>query len=140
MRQNSTTRIAGIGATNASQLTATIDTLGFSYARILCLANSTVGLSTTLANNKLEESDDNTNFTAIDAAAPGTAYTPTSATVATTLARLSYNVDLRGRKRYLKVTFTPGATTAPMIVADLGLPADGKSTAAEIGAAFSADL
>lgn len=140
MRQNSTIQIAGIGATNGSQVTASIDTKGFSFARIICLANSNVGLSTTTANNKLEESDDNTNFTAIDAAAAGTAYTPSSATVATSLAKLVYDVDLRGRKRYLKVTFSTGATTQPIVAVDLGLPADGKTSVSEIGAAHLAAI
>lgn len=140
MRQNSTIQIAAIGATNGSQVTASIDTKGFSFARIICLGNTTAGLSTTTANNKLEESDDNTNFTAIDAAAPGTAYTPSSATVATSLAKLVYDVDLRGRKRYLKVTFTPAATNQSIVAVDLGLPADGKTSASEIGAAHLAAI
>ena len=140
MRQNSTIQIAGIGATNGSQVTASIDTKGFSFARVVCLANSNVGLHTTTTNNKLEESDDNATWVAVDAAAAGTAYTPSSATVATTLAKLVYDVDLRGRKRYLKVTFSTAATTAPTIVADLGLPGDGKTSASEIGAAHLAAI
>ena len=114
MRQNSTIQIAGIGATNGSQVTASIDTKGFSFARVVCLANSNVGLHTTTTNNKLEESDDNSTWVAVDAAAAGTAYTPSSANVATTLAKLVYDVDLRGRKRYLKVTFSTAATTSAM--------------------------
>lgn len=140
MRQNSTIQLSAITATNVSQATASIDTKGFSFARIVCLSNTSGGISTTTANNKLEESDDNTNFTAIDAAAAGTAYTPSSATVATSLAKLVYDVDLRGRKRYLKVTFSTGATTQPIVAVDLGLPADGKTSASEIGAAHLAAI
>jgi hypothetical protein len=140
MRQNSTIQVAGLGATNGTQVTASIDCAGYSFARILCLGNTNAGLHTTTTNNKLEESDDNATWVAVDAAAAGTAYTPSSATAATTLAKLVYDVDLRGRKRYLKVTFSTAATTSPSIVADLGLPADGKTTAAEIGTAHLAAL
>lgn len=140
MRQNSTIQLAAIGSAASTQVTASIDTKSYSYARIICIANTSAGLSTTTTNNTLEESDDNTNFTAIDAAAAGTAYTPSSATVATSLAKLVYDVDLRGRKRYLKVTFSTGATTQPIVAVDLGLPADGKTSASEIGAAHLAAI
>lgn len=142
MKPNSKFIIGGVSATNASQLTASIDSRGFNFARIICLAGATNtnGLSTTAANNKLEESDDNTTFVAIAAAAAGTAYTPLSASASTSLAKLIYEVDLRGRKRYLKPTFTPGATGEYMIVAELSQPSDGVVTAAENGAAFIAQI
>lgn len=135
MRQNSKFAIAAIGATNVTTLTASIDTRGFSFARIYCFANSNVAVHTTAANNILQESDDNTNFTTISAAGSGTAYTPTTNTIATTLAKIVYEVDLRGRKRYLKPTFGLGATTEPIIAVELSEPADGCTTAAEIGTA-----
>ena len=136
MRQNSKFVVAAIGATNVTTLTASIDTRGFSYARIYCIGNTNTGLSTTLADNILQESDDNSAFTTITAAGAGTAYTPTTTTVATTLAKLVYEVDLRGRKRYLKPTFRTNATTEPIIMVELSEPADGCTTAAEIGTAF----
>ena len=136
MRQNSKFVVAAIGATNVSTLTASIDTRGFSYARIYCIGNTTAGLSTTLADNILQESDDNTTFATITAAGAGTAYTPTTATIATTLAKIVYEVDLRGRKRYLKPTFRTHVTTEPIIMVELSEPSDGCTTAAEIGTAF----
>lgn len=136
MRQNSKFVIAAIGAANVSTLTASIDTKGFSFARIYCIANSNVAVHTTAANNTLAENDDNsTNWTTISAAGAGTAYTPTTNTIATTLAKIVYEVDLRGRKRYLKPTFGLGATTEPIIAVELSEPADGCTTAAEIGTA-----
>lgn len=133
MRQNSKFSIAAIGATNVSTLTASIDTRGFSFARIYCFANSSVAVHTTTSNNILQESDDNSTFTTITAAGAGTAYTPTTNTIATTLAKIIYEVDLRGRKRYLKPTFGLGATTEPVIAVELSEAADGCTTAAEIG-------
>jgi hypothetical protein len=136
MRQNSKFSIAAIGATNVSTLTASIDTRGFSFARIYCFANSTTAVHTTGANNTLAENDDNsTNWTTISAAGSGTAYTPTTTTVSTALAKIIYEVDLRGRKRYLRPTFGLGATTEPFIAVELSEPADGCATAAEIGTA-----
>lgn len=140
MRQNSKFIIAAIGATNVSTLTASIDTRGFSFARIYCFANSNVAVHTTSSNNILQDSDDNSAFTTITAAGAGTAYTPTTNTIATTLAKIVYEVDLRGRRRYLKPTFGLGATTEPIIAVELSEPADGCTTAAEIGTANLAQI
>jgi hypothetical protein len=140
MKPNTKFQIAAIGATNVSQLTASIDCRGFSFARILCISTGNPGLSTVVSNNTLEDSDNNSTWSAIAAAAAGTAYTPSSATVATTEARLIYEVDLRGRKRYLKPTFTLHATTQPIIAVELGLAADAPVTAAQNGAAHLADI
>ena len=68
MRQNSKFVVAAFGATNVTTLTASIDTRGFSYARIYCIANTTAAVHTTGSNNILQESDDNSNFTTITAA------------------------------------------------------------------------
>ncbi len=136
MRQNSKFVIAAIGASNVSTLTASIDTRGFSYARIYCIANSTAAVHTTGANNTLAENDDNsTNWTTISAAGSGTAYTPSTNTVATTLAKIVYEVDLRGRRRYLRPTFGLASTSEPIIMVELSEPSDGCTTAAEIGTA-----
>jgi hypothetical protein len=136
MRQNSKFIVAAFGATNVTTLTASIDTRGFGFARIYCVGNTSTGLSTTLADNILQESDDNSAFTTITAAGAGTAYTPTTTTQSTNLAKIVYEVDLRGRKRYLKPTFRTNATTEPIIMVELSEPSDGCTTAAEIGTAF----
>lgn len=140
MKPNTKFQIAAIGATNASQLTASIDCRGYNFARIICIATGNPGLSTVVANNILEESDNNSTWTGISAAAAGTAYTPSSATVATTEAKLVYEVDLRGRKRYLKPTFTLHATSTPVIQVELGLASDAGITAAQNGAAHLAQI
>jgi hypothetical protein len=140
MKPNTKFQISAIGATDASALTASIDTLGFNFARIICLATGTPGLSTVLTNNSLEESDNNSSWSAIPEAAAGTAYTPLSATVATTEARLVYEVSLVGRKRYLKPTLGLNVTTTPIIAVELGLAADAPLTAAANGAAHLAQI
>ena len=141
MRQNSTFVIGGI-VTNLSQVTASFDTRGYSYARFYAFGNSTAGVSTTIANHVLADSDDNSNFTTVSTAAYQVALTlpTTSASVSTALARMIYDVDLRGRKRYIRVTFSTTATTESIIAAELSEPSDGKATAAEVGSAFYAQV
>jgi len=144
MKQNSKTVLmnASANTSGVTTLTAGVDTKGFGYARILCLVNNTAALHTTVTNNALDESDDNTTFVAVSAAAPGTGWTVSTVSSATTLSKLSYNVDLRGRKRYLKVTLglATSAATAIVITADLSNPGDGCGTASEQGAGMSVQI
>ena len=70
----------------------------------------------------------------------GTDWTPSTATNSTTLAKMQYNIDLRGRKRYLKVTMEHATTGLPSIVADLSLPSDGISDSAAAGVANSVGI
>lgn len=122
-------------------LTGSVDCRNYGYAQISVIANSTAAVHTTAANNALEESDDNSTWSAISAAAPGTGFTPTTVTVASTGPKIIYNVDLRGRKRYLKVTCGFAATaTGVGIVADLSRPTDAPVSASEQGAAYSVNI
>lgn len=142
MRQNSTFQIGGVSATNASQVTAAFDCRGYGFARFLCFAPSTAAVHTTIANHVLAESDDNVTYSTISTSAYQVALTlpTTTASVSTALAKLIYDVDLRGRKRYIRVTFSSTNTTELFVAADLSEPADGKTTAAEVGSAFYAQV
>lgn len=139
MRQNSKFFLAGVSATNAASLTAVIDTRGFSFARLYCLMNGqTTGNSTTPTNNVLQESDTDvaSNYTTIATTGFQTVPSLGTTTVSSNLARIIYDVDCRGgRKRYLRVLYTPNATGEILIAAELSEPSDGCTTAAEIGAA-----
>jgi hypothetical protein len=112
-----------------STLTASIDTRGFSYAQIVASATITNGLHTTAGNTILEESDDNSTFTTVTT---GLSQVTTSA--ATSVAKVAWNVDLRGRKRYLKPTVGLATTAGINVTAVLSDAADQPSTAAEAGA------
>ncbi len=111
-----------------STLTASIDARGFSYAQIVASATITNGLHTTAANTILEESDDNSTFTTVTT---GLSQVTTSA--ATSVAKVAWNVDLRGRKRYLKPTVGLAATAGINLTAVLSDAADQPSTATEAG-------
>lgn len=141
MRQNSTFVIGGI-TTNLSQLTAQFDTRGYSYARIYCLGNATTGVSTTLANHVVSQTDDLSNYTTISTSSYQVSYTLPAATasISTALAKMVYDIDLRGRARYIRVQFSTAATTEIILAADLSNPSDGKTTATEIGSAFFAQI
>lgn len=132
--------VAGASTAASTTLTAEFDTLGFSYASIAFVEGTsptTHGLSTVLTNHALQHSDaSGSGFSAISGFTAGTDWTPSSAGVATNIAKVVYNVDLRGRKRYLKVQVSPnGAITTGVLVCTLTNPSDGRTTAAEIGAA-----
>lgn len=111
-----------------STLTASIDTRGFSYAQIVASATITNGLHTTASNTILEESDDNSTFTTVTT---GLSQVTTSAAVS--VAKVAWNVDLRGRKRYLKPTVGLAASGGINLTAVLSDAADQPSTAADAG-------
>jgi len=116
-----------------STLTTSINCQGFNYCQIVALGGVTNGLSGT--NTILEESDDNSTFTSV----------PLGLTLATTsaaadVARIVMNVDLRGRKKYLKPTVSLGATTGISFVGILHNGGDAPVTGAEQNATFVANL
>lgn len=131
--------VAGASTAASTTLSAEFDTLGFSYASIAFVDGTTPtthGLSTVATNHVVQHSDTSgSGFSAISGFVAGTDWTPSSAALATNVAKLVYNIDLRGRKRYLKIQVSPnGAITTGALVCTLTNPADGRTTAAEIGA------
>ena len=114
-------------------ITASFDTRGFAYAtiQVFGLASAT-GPSSAVSNHVLEESDaSGSGFATIS----GSGFTSiSSANLVTSLAKVIYNVDLRGRKRYLKVTYGSAAADQTFVSCDLTNASDGVVTAAESGA------
>lgn len=114
-----------------------IDTLGYKYASIdVCFekvaaagTNSAVALVC-----KLQHGDTTSSYSDLTGYVGGTSFTiPTPAnTSADTVVR--FDVDLRGKRRYLRVQATGNATGSVYSVARLGKPEDGPDTAAEKGA------
>lgn len=141
MRANYKQVAATVGTTAVTAtMTAEFDTLGFSYASIALFEGTsptTNGLGTLASNHALQHSDTaGSGHTAIPGFTAGTDWTPTSSATLTNNAKVIYNVDLRGKKRYLKVTASGGSVfTTGVLVCTLTNPADGRTTAAEIGAA-----
>jgi len=128
MKPSNTKFLCASGA-GVTTLTASIDTRGFSYAQIVGFNNAAAGLHTTAANTVLEESDDNSTWTSV-----ATGLTPATTAAAATFAKVVWNVDLRGRKRYLKPTTGYAASNSLSILAVLHEGSDAPNTAAEINA------
>jgi hypothetical protein len=86
---------------------------------------------------KVEESDDNSsysNVTALVGGGTGGFAIPAIAASATGSASiLKLDVDTKAKKRYLKVSYTPGASATVSIVARLGRGEVSPETAAQAG-------
>jgi hypothetical protein len=128
----------GGNGTTVTQITSTFDTRGFSYATISVFGiASTIAPTTVASNHVLEESDAaSSGFTAIAGSTPSPI--ASTASIATNIAKMVYNVDLRGRKRYLKVTYTAHSGDALLVTCDLSNPSDGIATISEQGSASGA--
>lgn len=137
MRQNTKTVVGYINATTnvISTMTAEFDTRGFSFAKLIVLGGGT-GAASSGTNNKVEEGDTTSSYATFAGYIQGTDWTGATTTNETSLAKVIYNVDLRGRKRYLKVTGTYATgSIGAMILAELSNPADGISDTASAGSA-----
>jgi hypothetical protein len=128
MKPSNTKFLCASGA-GVTTLTASIDTRGFSYAQIVAFNNAAAGLHTAASNTVLEESDDNSTWATVV-----TGLTPATTAAAATVAKVVWNVDLRGRKRYLKPTTGYAASNSLSILAVLHEGSDAPNTAAEINA------
>lgn len=115
-----------------------VDTLGYDYAVINCYVGATDIAMTAL---KVQESDDDSTYSDIDATVFGTADNDTGDASALPSATddnkfFSFFVDLRGRKRYLRLVATAGdgaAGTYMTAWAELWRAKDAPRTAAEAG-------
>jgi len=138
--------VVGFDATTGSSnhtLTAQFDTVGFSRA-VINLWHGGVAAAATAdgpATLKLGEGDTSTAYTDIaafvDGGAGGFTGTP-AATVVTNTNCYRFDVDLRGRKRWLNLTWTPNASQATtqltvQCVAELYRAQSGLDTAAKQG-------
>jgi hypothetical protein len=117
-----------------------IDTLGFKYASIDVAFEKVAAAGTNSAVClvcKLQHGDSTSSYADVSGFVGGTSFTfPTPAnTTADTVVR--FDVDLRGKKRYLKVVATGNATGSVYSMARLGKPEDGPDTASEKGASVA---
>ena len=126
---------AAVGATATSTLT--IDRLGYDHVSVSAIRASNA--STVFASVlKVEESDslstDYSNVTALVAGGTGGFTLPAISAAGTASAALvKMDIDARARKRYLKVSMTPGASATLALVASLSKAEEAPVTAAESG-------
>lgn len=103
-------------ATNATA-TASVDTLGYDYAVIDVYLMSSTGGTANVATLDLAEAD-GTTYANITECVGDTAYTiPDNPTAAPTTASVKFELNLKKRKRYLRISATPGLAGGQMITA-----------------------
>lgn len=134
MKSKTVVSLMGTGVTNGATVTASIDTLGYKRARVRVI----MGTSNTASNNpsvlKVGESDDATTYTDITELVGdgvGGFTVPNASTADANV--VEFDIDLRGRKRYLKVTLSPTTTQESVMVADLAAGDKAPVTSTEMG-------
>ena len=139
-----TKTVASLGtadtATDAT-FTHSIDTLGFDYASVDVVFEAGTAVTQDLALVlTVGESDDNTTFTNITEFVGGGAggFTIPTSTSSTESNVARFNLDLRGKGRYLKVSATPASDSVVCSVARLGKADVGPTTATDKGVAVTA--
>jgi len=124
--------VGTLPATGSSAVTLVTDMLGFDYASFTVIRGSNA--STVFASVlKIEESDDNSSYSAVTGMTGGTDFTiPTVAdTSATSIVKL--DVDCKARKRYLKVTATPAVSVPVAVTGRLSRAEVAPTSATEAG-------
>lgn len=132
MRNSQNMRSILLNESSATTLTGSVDTQGFRFARIQFTSAST-GAPTT--NCKLEQSDNNSTWEPIVGVVLGTDYTLSAATNLSTRPKIIWDLNLAGRKRYLRATVEHATSGRCQLNALLLDPIDGITTSAETGAA-----
>lgn len=123
------------GATAATEASL-IDTKGWDHCKITVIASTADVVSNTLSVLKVEEGDTTSSVATFAGCVSGTDYTiATNAYTSTTNQNIwSFDIDLRNRKRYLKVSASPQTTMVIGATAVLSRGEKGPTTSAEAGA------
>jgi hypothetical protein len=123
---------AAVGSTATSTLT--IDRLGYDNVSVSAIRASNA--STVFANVlKIEESHDNSTYVDVTAFVGGGTggFSIPAVSDTSNASIIQMDVDCRARRRYLKVSMTPGATATLAIVAALGKGETPATTASGAG-------
>lgn len=112
-----------------STFTASVDTKGFGYAQVIWCSTVAGTAGTACA---IEQGDDNSTWATIPGATANTDWTVSGSSIATTQPKIVLNLDLRGRKRYLKFTGIAPAARHTVTWA-LSSPSDGITNATDSG-------
>lgn len=97
--------------------TGRVDCRGFEYATISVLVNSTTGGTSPPTVLKITEGDTTTADDAITALTGGSGFTIPNTTTAAPAGIVKFSIDLKKRKRYLKLSVTPAIAGGQLIVA-----------------------
>lgn len=126
---------AAVGATSTATLT--IDTLGYDHASVAVMRAGNA--STVFANVlKISEGDTTASYsdvTALVGGGTGGFTIPAASSDTDTTNVVKMDVDCRAKKRYLKVTYTPGVSATVGIVARLSRAEVSPANATDAGVA-----
>jgi hypothetical protein len=121
---------AAVGSTATSTLT--VDRIGYDHVSVSAIraGNASTVFASVL---KVEESDNNSDYTDVTALVGGGTggFTIPAVTDTNSAAIVQMDIDCRARKRYLKVSMTPGVTATLGIVAGLSKAEVAPTSAAE---------
>ena len=125
--------------TNGATGTAILDTLGFDFAAIDLIATTSSAATNNPSVLKLSEADDTnatsfSDITAFVGDGSGGFTIPNSNTATASNSLYTFNVDLRHRKRYLKLTVSPVATQSFTGLAQLHRGEVSPASAADVNA------
>jgi len=131
--------IAQASTTNAATATGNVDTLGYDFLTLDVIMSTSDDTTNNPTVFKLAESDDTvvTNFADITAfVGDGTGGWTIPAAVTSGDWGVKFNVDLKGRKRYLKLSVSPLTTQVITAIGNLyrGDEAPVNTTAADVKA------
>lgn len=123
---------AAVGSTATSTLT--IDRLGYDHVSVAAIraANASTVFASVL---RVEESDDNSSYSNVTALVGGGVggFSIPAATDTNNAAIVKIDIDARAKKRYLRVSMTPGASATLAITARLSQAEEAPVSASDAG-------
>lgn len=129
--------LAPTSTTNGATATGTLDCVGYDWLTLDVFQTTSNTPTNNLSTCKLSEGDDTNTFTDITALVGDGAGGFTIPNADSSNPQLyKFNLDLRGRKRYLKLTLTPLTTQTLMALANLGRGEIAPTTATRAGTAL----
>lgn len=133
------TAIVAVSATNAQATSGAIDTLGYAHATVIVCTGKPNVVSNKPSTIKISEGDTSSSFTDVTGLVGGTDFTiPNADTVNDNY--YVFNLDLKKRKRWLKVSLTPITTVIVDAKVILSKGNEAPITAAKAGALTLVEL
>lgn len=131
--------ISPVSKTNGATATGTVDCKGFDFVTLDLVAATADTASNKPSVLTLTEGDTTSAFATFSGCVSGTDYTiPSASTSAAQVYK--FNLDLRGRKRYLKLTVSPRTTQIVCALANLHKGDKAPINTTRSGAAMQVDL
>lgn len=126
--------ISPTSTTNGATTTGSFDTLGYDYALISVMSTTSNDTTNNFSVLSVTEGDTTASYSAIAALTGDSGFTIPAADTANNQVVAQMRVDLRGRKRYLKLSCTPLTTQTIWATAVLSKADEEPNTATKAGA------